>query len=85
MITYSFSVKSKKRLIELQSFIRSNMPTARFKGNPYSFWDEEKYDVTLMYEIEDMNKLHVLTNKWYEIDNPRPARKKSFFRKLFNL
>lgn len=84
MITYSFTVKNKKRLIQLQCFIRKNMPTARFKGNPYRYHKDDKYDVVLTYEKEDLNKLHVLTNEWHSIDNPVVVKKESFFKKIFD-
>ena len=85
MIKQYFNVKGKDRLIELQKFIKSNMKTCRFNNNPLSDYSEnsDKYWINISYDSEDQNKLNVLQNKWYEIDNPKIV-KKSFFSRLFS-
>jgi len=67
MIYTCFSV-SENRLNELKSFIRKELPSARFKDNPLKVGD--KWIIALNMEIEDSNKLKLLHNKWYEEDNP---------------
>ena len=56
-------------MIELQNFIKNNMPTARFVGNPYYSQINDIYYIYLTYEIEDINKLYILFDKWKELDN----------------
>lgn len=84
MILESFTIKNESRLIELQQFIKQNMPTARFNGNPIKF-NNGRYDVSLTYEVSDINKLHVLFNKFDKEDNPPKPKKLSFFEKLMNV
>lgn len=79
MITYKFYT-TEQRLIQLQSYIRKNMPTARFEQNPFQLTDGT-YSVTLNYEIEDINKIHPLMNEWYYQDNP-PKQNKSLWDKF---
>jgi len=83
MITYGFPVKNKERLIELQSFMRENMPTARFKHEPYSD-SNGRYTVILTFESTDQNKLCVLMEKWHQLDNPPiPKSSNIFFKKIY--
>ena len=79
MITESFTIK-KSRLVELQAFIKKEMPTFRFCGNP-----TQLHDVILIrgtYEIEDIGKLSELRSKWYFEDNPIKEPEPSLIKQL---
>lgn len=81
MIT-SFNIKENP-LKELKDFIRTDLPSARFKYNPDKNGDT--YRICLELEVEDGNKLSLLENKWYQEDNPVKQEKKNIFQKLFGL
>ncbi len=81
MVGEIFYVK-KERLEEVKKFIREQMPSCRFRSNPYSY-DGENYEINITYEIEDMNKLSKLQNKYYEEDNPKII-KPSLFKRILN-
>ncbi len=55
MIEERFYIDDDMKMNEVKTFIRQNMPTARFKCNPYKVFD--KWEVNITYEIEDINKL----------------------------
>jgi hypothetical protein len=79
MITETFTIK-KNRIVELQAFIKKEMPTFRFCGNPIQL-----HDVILIrgtYEIGDSNKLSKLQSKWYLEDNPIKEPKPSLIKQL---
>jgi hypothetical protein len=85
MISESFTIKNENRLIELQQFIKLNMPTARFNGNPIRYRNGQ-FDVCITYEIEDINKLNNLFNKFEKEDRKENNKKQlSFFARLANL
>lgn len=66
MIKESFSVNTRQRMIELNIFIKENMPTCRYLVNPY--YINNIWYINISYEIQDMNKLGVLQNKFYKED-----------------
>jgi len=68
MITESFTVKTTAQMVELQNFIRNNMSTARFVGNPYHSQTNVIYIICLTYEVEDIGKIHPLYNNWRELE-----------------
>jgi len=72
----------KDRLVELQSFIRDYLPTARFVHNPIETGDN--LCICLDMEVQDANKLNELFNKWYDIDNPKIPNK-SFCKRLVSI
>lgn len=74
MITEGFKVNGQYRLKELQTFVKTNMPTARFLRNAIHLHDDI-WDVAIAYEIEDINKLSVLQNQWIELDDPKSKKK----------
>lgn len=80
MIEETFYVKSNERYEKVKSFIRTNMPTARFKRNPYLCFDN-KWCFDISYEIEDINKLSKLLNEFYYEDN-KPEEKITFINKI---
>ena len=86
MVEQTFNIKT-HRLTELKSFIRTNLPTARFKCNPYEIGDNSTC-VALSLEVNDANKLNELFNKWYDIDNPKKIKKRffsfNFLNRIFN-
>ena len=81
MITEHFTIK-KERYPELKQFIRENMPTVRFLSNPLEI--HNKLTIDISYEIDDINKLHTLTNKWHLEDNPPIEPKQSFWDRFKN-
>ena len=83
MITQSFHLKNEERLIELQDFVKQNMPTARFKNITINQAKGSVY-LAISYEIDDINKLNHLHEKWHRIDNPKP-RKVGLINNIFRL
>jgi hypothetical protein len=79
MITQTFTVKE-HRFDELQTFIKNEMPTFRYKGNPTKLHDILL--ITCTYEVDDIGKLSQLQSKWYLEDNPIETPKPSFFKRL---
>jgi hypothetical protein len=80
MVTAIITIKNKKRLVELQNFMKENIQTARFKGNPQEL-SQEKYLVTLTYDgLVDGNKLAELRNKWFEADKPAKYKRTRKFK-----
>lgn len=69
MIEETFYVANDERMNKVKKFIRQNMPTARFKSNPYKY-SNEKWEFNISYGLPDMNKLSVLLNEFYNEDNP---------------
>lgn len=82
MITTSFILSDDSQMKRFDEFMRSDMPTARYIGNPYRM-SNGIWSVSMSYEIEDSNKTSELFNTFYEEDNPKPVIKDSFFKKLF--
>lgn len=78
MVRNTFYIK-KSRVLELKSFIKAYLPTARFVHNPYNVGGETC--ICLDMEVSDANKLNELFNKWYDIDHPKQL-KKSFWKRL---
>ncbi len=62
------------RIEELKSFIKAELPTARFNHNPYKVNDE--FNISLELTVEDGNKLSGLRNNWHNQDNPYVSPKK---------
>jgi hypothetical protein len=70
------------RIEELKSFIRAELPTARFLQNPYKQGSE--FSISLELTVEDGNKLSQLINNWYNQDNPYKSPKKSWLSRLLS-
>lgn len=83
MVENTFYVSNDERLTKVKSFIRENMPTARFISNPYRY-SNGKWEVKISYEISDINKLDVLLNEFYNEDNPPLPPEKSLWQRLIN-
>ncbi len=81
MILYSFNIK-KKRLRELQLFIKENLPNTRFSKEPYNVGN--LCYVSLDMDSTDNNKINELFNKWHDEDT-LPKTKKEFFGKILNI
>ena len=71
------------RLNELKSFIRAELPTARFKHNPLK--EGDKWFIALNMEVEDGNKLNLLHNKWHDEDNPPKSPNKSIWKRILSV
>lgn len=71
---------SENRMNELMSFIKNELPSARFKHNPLK--EGDKWFIALTMEVEDGNKLNLLHNKWYNEDNPPINTKKSIWKRI---
>lgn len=69
-------------MIETKDFIRKNMPSARFLSNPTKYGD--RWEFRISYEIEDVNKLQVLHNKYFDLDNPKIVKKENWFIRLLD-
>lgn len=69
MITDSFYLENDNQMLRGQQYIKANMPTARFFGNPFRS-KNGRWGVTLTYEIEDINKLNVLF-RTFELEEAR--------------
>ena len=80
MVQEYFIVNGFNRMLEVKKFIREQMPSARFIHNPENVYDK-KYSFDICYEIEDMNKLSNLLNRYFEEDNPKIV-KESFIIRL---
>jgi len=81
MVEETFYVKNDKRMSKVKSFIRKNMPTARFKSNPYKY-SNGKWEFNISYEITDINKLSILLNEFYYEDNPKHIKKESLLERF---
>ena len=81
MVRTSFILSDDSQMKRLDEFIRSDMPTARYLGNPYRMSDG-KWSVSMSYEIDDINKTSELFNQFYEEDNPKPVVKDNIFTKI---
>jgi hypothetical protein len=66
---------------KVKSFIRQNMPTARFKSNPYKY-SNGKWEFNISYELPDMNKLSVLLNEFYVEDNLFILKRKNLLQRV---
>lgn len=78
MVTITFNVKE-HRLVELQNFIKKNLPSARFETNPYKV-SFKTYYVSMSMKVEDANKLNGLKLEWFNEDNkPKEKKKNKFF------
>lgn len=69
-----------KRFDEYKAFIRT-LPSVRFISNPYKTGN--RYRINISLTSEDSNRLSEKENEWYQLDNPKPIKKKSFIKKLF--
>ena len=74
---------AENRLDELKSFIRAELPTARFKHNPLK--EGDKWFIGLTMEVEDSNKLNLLHNKWHDEDNPPKSTNKSIWKRILSV
>lgn len=83
MVGETFIVANKERMNKVKAFIRENMPTARFRQNPYEF-SNGKWEIDITYEIEDMNKLSTLLNEFYIEDNPPIPPKEGLLKRISN-
>lgn len=54
------------RLVELKTFIRTNLPNTRFRTNPLK--EGKLYHISLELTVEDHAKLNQLQNKWHDHD-----------------
>lgn len=81
MVEETFYVANDERMNKVKSFIRQNMPTARFKSNPYKY-SNGKWEFNISYELPDMNKLSVLLNEFYVEDNPPAPQRKSLWQRI---
>jgi len=81
MVEEMFYVKNDERMSKVKSFIRENMPTARFKSNPYKY-SNGKWEFNISYEIGDMNKLSILLNDFYNEDNHKLIKKESLWERF---
>lgn len=59
---YTSFYVSDSHIDELKFFVRTEMPTARFKHNPLK--EGDKWFVALEMEVAENNKLNTLFNKW---------------------
>lgn len=84
MIEETFYVENDERMIKVKTFIRQNMPTARFKRNPYKY-SNGKWEFNISYELPDINKLSKLLNEFYCEDNPPIPPKKSLWQRILSL
>lgn len=82
MIQETFHINSDERYEKVKSFIRTNMPTARFKCNPYKS-PNGSWFFNISYEIEDINKLSIFLNELDKEDN-KPIEKVKFIDKIKN-
>jgi len=82
MVEETFYVANDERMDKVKTFIRQNMPTARFKNNPYKY-SNGKWEFNISYEMPDMNKLSKLLNEFYNDDNPPLPPKKSFWQIIY--
>lgn len=74
---------AENRLNELKSFIRAELPTARFKHNILK--EGDKWFIALTMEVEDGNKINLLHNKWYDEDNPPKSPNKSIWKRIVSV
>lgn len=81
MVEETFYVANDERMDKVKTFIRQNMPTARFKNNPYRF-SSGKWEFNISYEMPDMNKLSTLLNEFHLQDNPPAPPKKSLWNRI---
>lgn len=81
MISETFNVNSLERVELVKDFVRTQMVSARFVCNPLKI-GKEKWIFHITYEIEDMNKLSTLLNKFYEEDNPIEKSEEGWFTKF---
>lgn len=81
MVQESFYLKL-SRLTELKEYVAENMPSCKLPNSYYAI--NGSVYITITYEIEDMNKMSELHNKWYTIDNPTQIPKLTFLQKIKN-
>jgi hypothetical protein len=81
MVEETFYVANDERMNKVKNFIRQNMPTARFKNNPYKY-SNGKWEFNISYELPDMNKLSILLNEFYVEDSPPLAPKKRLWQRI---
>jgi len=81
MVEETFYVANDERMNKVKSFIRQNMPTARFKSNPYKY-SNGKWEFNISYELPDMNKLSVLLNEFYVEDNLFILKRKNLLQRV---
>lgn len=81
MIQYNFYVSNENRMNIVKSFIRKNMPTARFIYNPYKHLDN-RWSFYISYEIEDMNKINKILQEFYLEDHPPSIKKENFLKQI---
>lgn len=74
MVKETFIVENDDRMNKVKTFIRQNMPTARFIQNPYRY-SNGKWDFYISYESSDLNKLSKILEEFYLEDNPPPPKK----------
>ena len=80
---YTSFYVTESRLNELKSFIRAELPTARFKHNPLK--EGDKWFIALDMEVGDGNKLSKLIEKWYNEDNPPKNPNKSIWKQILSV
>lgn len=81
MVKETFIVENDDRMNKVKTFIRQNMPTARFIQNPYRY-DNGKWDFYISYESSDLNKLSKILEEFYLEDNPPPPKKVTLIEKF---
>ena len=74
---------AENRLNELKSFIRAELPTARFKHNPIKMGKE--YNIALDLSVDDGNRLSQLREKWHNEDNPPKSPNKSIWKQILSV
>lgn len=78
-MTYMFPVKSKERIIELQKFIKEEIPNARFTGKTDYYNNSDDIYVSIELSIEDGRKINSeLLDKWREKDKPKEEKRTGF-------
>ncbi len=81
MVKETFIVENDDRMNKVKTFIRQNMPTARFIQNPYRY-SNGKWDFYISYESSDLNKLSKILEEFYLEDNPPPPKKVTLIEKF---
>lgn len=86
MITETFYLDNDDQMQRVQQYIKANMPTARFKGNPARY-KSGTWAVCVTYEIDDINKLSVLL-RTFELEKASvvtPPLKPSLWQEIKNI